>query len=482
MNQPSRFEKIVSALRIFFALTGAAAVGLFAYLGNFIRPIGDDYCLSARLLKLNVIDATIRKYLTISNRFSNQFVVALSDLFGARGVAYLSVFTILLWIVTLMLLLNELGKLLRLRWNFWTALLLAELIAMVSFYTAPNLFQSIYWRPGMMTYFLPLVLFTLVFTAILRGVRLNITGRTLWIWMLVLLLAAFFIGGLSETVGMLHLGVLGLAWIAVWLWNKGPSRRTALMLISAALLGAFAALLSMFLTPANALRLEDTAVPPSPLIVIERAFLFAWQFMREAARLLYQPLTFSLIAGFLLAFFHFKFHADDVPTPRRAWVGLILIPLLTYLLTVATFAPSAYGQSYPVERVRFPTHVLLTMSLLLEGGLLGWLASRWSLPRWTMALPLVVLVLASFYPLWVVRRSADMVGEYSARAARWDTRDAQIREMAAQGERKLVVPQLAGIEHVKELDTDPEMWVNRCAARYYGVRSISAPQDYNLAP
>ena len=490
LSLPSLFRSI----RAFFVLTTAIALGVYVYLATLVRPIADDYCISARLIGYDPLTASLYKYWYTSNRFSNEFVGWFSDLFGPRGVAVLSVACILFWVAGLTWLLYEAARLLRIHWNFWTGLLLAELIALVSFYTASNLFQSIYWRPGVMTYFLPLVLFTFVFVGILRGTRLaagrvtakrrtpalapgasvETSGRASLVTITILFFAAFFSGGLSETAGALHISILGLALAATFIWNKGATRRAALALIISALAGALLAMVGMFITPANAIRLKDTATP-SMLEAILRSLTYAGQFLAEAARLLRIPSAFTLGSGFLLAF-HFSKRAE-VSLHRRAWLGLFLIPLLTYLLTVAVFAPSAYGQSFPSARVRFPAQVLLTTALLLEGGLLGLLAARSSLPRWTTALATIALLVTALYPLWTIRNNYKLIPEYQSRAAQWDARDAHIRELAAAGEKDIIVWELSDVAGEKELDAHPGHWINYCAAIYYGVDTISASQE-----
>lgn len=463
-----------------FALTSAVALSLYAYLGAFIRPLGDDYCISARLIGYNVFFASLAKYLTTSNRFSNQFVAWFSDLFGPRGVAVLAVTMLLLWLVGLTWLLAEAARLFQVRWELWTGFLLAELVALVSYYTAPNLFQSVQWRPGLMTYFMPLVLYSFIFAGLLRGIH-HFSGRAAKRTetsgtIILLFFAAFFTGGLSETVGAFHISVLGLALVVNFFWNKGPTRRAALVLLTATLAGALVAMFAMFITPANAMRLDDT-VTPSLVDVIQRSLTFAAQFLAEAARLLIIPSAFALLSGALLAYLFAN--NEQVSLPRLSWLGLLIIPALTYLLTVAMFAPSAYGQSFPVERVRFPAHVLLTASLLTEGGLLGLLALRLlrSVPRWTTALAFLALLVVALYPLWTVRNNLRLVPAYQTRAAQWDTRDARIRELAASGERDLVVWGLPGVADVNDLGPRPDHWINYCAAIYYGVDTISASQE-----
>ncbi len=393
--------------------------------------------------------------------------------------AVLAVTMHLLWLAGMTWFLSEAARALRLRWNIWTGLLIAELVALVSYYTAPNLFQSVYWRPGLMTYFMPLVLYSFIFTGLLRGIRTASGGRASS-WVIILLFfAAFFTGGLSETAGALHISILALALAGTLLWNKGGTRRAALVLITATLAGAVCAMFAMFMTPANGMRM-DNSVTPGLMTVVLRALTFAAQFLAEAARLLRIPFAFIIISGALLAYLFSK--TTETNLPRRAWLGLLLIPILTYLLTVAMFAPSAYGQSFPVDRVRFPAHVLLAISLLLEGGLLGLLTGRLSLPRWTTAAAAAALLVVALYPLWTIRNNLGLIPGYRERAAQWDERDARIRELAGSGEQNIFTWELPGVADVNDLGARPSHWINYCAAIYYGVDTISAVEGQNPSP
>jgi hypothetical protein len=132
-----------------------------------------------------------------------------------------------------------------------------------------------------------------------------------------------------------------------------------------------------------------------------------------------------------------------------------------------------------VDRVRFPAHVLLTASLLAEGGLLGLLAARLlrSVPRWTTALATLALFVAALYPLWTIRNNYQLIPEYQSRATQWDARDTRIRELAISGENEIIVWELPGIAGVNDLDARPGHWINYCAAIYYDVDAISASQE-----
>jgi hypothetical protein len=86
----------------------------------------------------------------------------------------------------------------------------------------------------------------------------------------------------------------------------------------------------------------------------------------------------------------------------------------------------------------------------------------------------LALVILAVYPFRAFFQTVQSVPEYSAREQAWDRRDAHIYKLRDLGQTDLLVPQFDGLDDVKELDSLPEHWVNRCAAAYYGVNSIRA--------
>ena len=50
---------------------------------------------------------------------------------------------------------------------------------------------------------------------------------------------------------------------------------------------------------------------------------------------------------------------------------MTLIPILAFVLIVAGFAPSVYGQAFPAERALFLCRLVMTAALMIEGACLG---------------------------------------------------------------------------------------------------------------
>jgi hypothetical protein len=142
-----------------------------------------------------------------------------------------------------------------------------------------------------------------------------------------------------------------------------------------------------------------------------------------------------------------------------------------------SFAPSAFVSTYPVARARFASHFVMNLTLVLAGGISGILASRIKLPVNSSLITSAMLILLgamSLYPLYAAPKISAALAENRVFAAAWDERDAFIRSEIANGATDLVVTQLDSIGGVGDMRETPDHWINRCAARFYGVNSITA--------
>jgi len=72
----------------------------------------------------------------------------------------------------------------------------------------------------------------------------------------------------------------------------------------------------------------------------------------------------------------------------------------------------------------------------------------------------------------------DKLPLYQARATAWDARQQIILDSKAAGQIDITVPEFDSIYGITELGSNPGGWVNRCAAWYYGVESITAEDGY----
>jgi hypothetical protein len=459
-------------------LAVAVALLISAYLGTFTRYLADDYCQSVFLMEANTFQATIRSYIVWSDRYSNLFLIQLTQWGGKLGLQLMSATSLLLWVVGLTWLASEIGKSIRLQWNPGNNSWIAGLVIFLSLMEAPNLYQVLYWRAGLVTYLAPLVIFTYVAAFFLWQYRTAFQKFRLWGTGLVCFGLIFFAGGSSETTSALQIGVLIIAVLIIFLQKKQNRRKELLVLLGVSLTSAVLSMLVMALAPGNEVRLH--APTSNAFLLFQRTYTYTAQFIWLTLRTLPLPSVISLAIPFLLINIHYSM---DKTTPSQIpswalWLTAAIIPVILFITIAFSFAPSAFAQSYPVDRARFPAHFLMAMSLAAEGAVLAILTSKIRFPfRSAVLIPIagLILCLLALYPVRAVYNLyASAEPEYRSWAVAWDVRQGQIFAEKAKGIKDLVVPRLPGIGYVKELDYRPNYWVNRCAEKFYGIQSIKA--------
>jgi hypothetical protein len=211
--------------------------------------------------------------------------------------------------------------------------------------------------------------------------------------------------------------------------------------------------------------------------LIDRIINYPLVFIADTFRTLPTPTLVSVTVPAVLFYVKYAYPSAGVSlqTRNRLGIFMLIVLLLGYLLIAASFAPSAYGQSYPAARARFFGRVLMTMALVVDGALLGILISQVKAFQ-TMAvrgLAMVALIILVIYPLRTVSRLLEEIPVYQQRAAAWDAREAEIRRLKADGMQDLVVRFLSD-EESQDLGDQTDFRLNRCAAILYEVNSIVA--------
>ena len=472
--------------------TTLIALVLYAYLGTFSRYGSDDYCLSAFFLQDNLTGAFIQRYFIASSRYTNILFIGLVDnLFGWYNVAILPALMLTLFVWGVYLLLKEIGEMTGPRWSGWMIFLLSLLLLYFSVSQAPDLYETLYWRAGMTSHFAPLAFIPFFGTFLLRQIR-KAKERSHSIWVqTACFLIPLLLGGLSEPPTALMLTILGLGICVTWWWSdpirlngfqgseRGDSRyrRSILILLTWSLLGALTALIVMALAPANSIRMQT---PPPPLLeLVLRIISYPSDFIIDTLRTLPLPTLISVAVPALLFYVKYTHSSHGLSKEARTRFGilLILVLMLAYLFIAASFAPSAYGQSYPAPRARFIGRVVLTAAFMVEGALLGSLAAQIKGTFFESAsvrgFAMFALVVLTLYPLRTAWRVSEEISIYQERAAAWDLRESEIYALKAEGKQDLIVRFLRK-ERIQDLGDHADFRLNRCAAALYGVDSIVA--------
>jgi hypothetical protein len=455
-------------------LTTFIALALYAYLGTFSRYGSDDYCLSAFFLQDNLGSAMVERYFIASSRYTNILFIGLVDnVFGWYNVAILPGLMIALFVFGLYLFLKEIAEMVQLIWSRWIIFFLSLLLVYFSIMQAPDLYETLYWRAGMTSHFAPLALIPFFGAFVLRQIR-NTKQRTPSILVqAACFVIPFVIGGLSEPPTALLITVLGLAIVAAWWRGDVRQRRSVLTILVWSLLGALTALLVMGLAPANSIRMQ-TPPPPLPELIL-RVINYPAYFIVDTFRTLPLPTFISIALPAVLFHGTYAQQSPSKEARNRLGILLLLVLILTYLFIAASFAPSAYGQSYPAPRARFIGRLLLTGAFMMEGALLGVLAAQVTFfqSTYVRGFGTVLLVLLALYPLRTAWRLFPEIPVYQQRAAGWDARESEIYRLKAEGVQDLTVRFLSA-ERIQDLGDHTDFRLNRCAAVLYGVDSIVA--------
>jgi len=153
-----------------------------------------------------------------------------------------------------------------------------------------------------------------------------------------------------------------------------------------------------------------------------------------------------------------------------------IIVIVTSALIICICAPTAYGMmAYPEQRVLMLAQFILICGISMEGVVFGLFFQKFLYIYQPIRMVTLFLILFLFmYPLSTLDVRQSELRDYLNRAALWDKRNAEINDQIDMGKNNLSVPALDSFSEIAELRDDAGYWVNQCAARYYGVESISA--------
>lgn len=471
-----KYTAILYKIILFFGCAAflTAALG-WAYTGTFSRLWADDYCYDAVLRIDGFWKAQASYYDHTSDRFSVIPLVGIGRLLGPYDVRIWPTISMVLFLGGLTWLIKQLTKIFKRPFSLLECSLGASILLFFTLWQAPNLFQILYWRTGMLTYFLPLAVSTFLFGLIFWAARREQPS--------VLLLSAigllsFFAGGFSETVTVVQLSLLCLFIVTAWFYRRKEPHY--LRLLVPALLGTLAAVVILFLSPSNKLRWGMMAGPASLPELFSLSFRFGYDFIVDTIRSQPLPTFLNFLIPAALGAAFMGSQPEVKPISNRGLVILLgSICFFTYLLVVAVCAPTVYVEvAYPEGRVLIAARFVMTTALAASGWLLGtWVvgtARRIGLkPSLIGVVSILFAGILFFYPLRATRTILSQSQYMQRRAAEWDVRDKEIRTLISQGESNITVESYDNIFGLVELQTEPDKWPNTCMRAAYGLQSIT---------
>jgi len=471
------------ALGVLAALALAVPLAGHAVLGSFSRYIADDFCTAAFVRTHGLWTSQVVWYTTWSGRYAFTFLISVFHLIGPRLTPWLPGLALVVWMAVLVAFFRRWTGLTPRRWSWLPVVLLAGLALTLALRGAPNVYQSLYWETGMLTYSLPLLLGTAYLAWLTREVAHTEGGTPVGMAALLGSAAVTFVtGGFSETYVSLQTGALAAGLLGAALFFRGARRGGAVRLLAAGLIGSALAMTVVVIAPGNEVRRSLMAAPPGLWLLIQRTLHDVYIYIYAVAKHQTVALILSLTVPFLLAILLETTSGPASPDEARRWrLAVLAVPPLTAWMVTIPFAPSEYAVSYyPDDRV------MITQQYVLFLGLVLW---SWCVGRWAMAAvgsrvgrvrPAALVAVVPFVAvlLWFavgsVQNTVEEIPTYRDYAATWDHRDQVLRQAAIESPGAQAVASLRHMGGLAEIGDNPDEWVNVCVADTYDVEAVVA--------
>jgi hypothetical protein len=418
------------------------ALGAYVWRSGYTRYITDDFCTASALNQRGFLGAMKFHRQTWSGRYSYYAAKAIPESIGPGTARFVPGLVLVLWCASAV-------------WTFrriaaspppLLAILSGMAVVFASIDGTPEVLSvggPLVWETGVITYMLPLVLYTL-WAGLFFGSG-SILGRS--VASAVLMLAA---GGLSET----SLAAQGAMAAGVFVLTLLLRRSDLTRIAAAGLVSTLMALLLVASAPGNAVRmLRLPAQPPLPSAIAD-SFAMAYNYVGSIA--------FSDGASLLLILFCGI--AVGLTSARFDLRAALLAAGVACGAYVATFVPSAWmlGMGPPPRALHVTNFFMIAMLFPLAVAL-G--AAKPRAMRIAAPILAALSLVAAVHSTLVTART---MHQGQAGAAEMERIDAIMR---AHPRENVVIHSPWAISN-RILVAEPEFWTNRCMCAFYGVRTL----------
>ena len=440
------------------------------------RYLADDYCYDAEFIKHGFLEGQIDSYLNqmpySSNRYSLTFFSGVAwKLGGVQVMPILPALSIILWCLSIFYSIKQGSKFANYRLSNITNAFVTFTILFFTILLAPNQYQILFWRSGMLPYLFPLVINTFLLGRFFYYLQRNHLFK---FGLIELGLLAWVAAGFSETIFAFQTGFWTLMMI-IMIWRREAIGRNAAVAI---LLGSLTGAVLLIFNPTNAVRQSPFPPPPNIMNLALISMQFALDFIVNYLRSTPLPILILFSMGILLGLVEYR---KVVITWRRSIIVLIGSVIATGILMICIMAPTVWSMSsFPEQRSLLAGVYLINIVLLALGcwlGILGSVLLQKFVPNYIyISVCLIAMVLQSAYLIHFIPSTYNLISVYENRAEMWDTRNAQILKARDEGQTQLVIPGIDSIAKIFELQPKENHWVNRCAAEYYFVEEIKTTE------
>jgi hypothetical protein len=460
-------------------LIGPFAVGR---MGTYMRYVGDDYCYASALKSGGFFQGQIDSFQMVArfngDRYSLTLLLFMTELFGPKGNAAAVPIMLTLWLAGLFLFITQLLRVVGCDRVWGPSLAMMSAVTFFILLTKRDLAASMYWIPALYTYFAPMVFIVWVSALIL----ILIQAKSVSTWQLLMLFFSTWIfGAFSEIGTVVQIAWLSLIALVTWRIEKRAFWDRHYRVFIPAITGSLLALVIMMLSPYA----SDFFQSGGPGIHLGE---LVWRILKSSAAYNFQPwqgftTPFVIEVGLFAAMGYLLSSSLIRGRPSMKIFILIITAILFFgwLLITVAFSPSQLVLKYPpTSRASTPAEIIRHLEYASICIITGWflgrtLSERKRIYSVSQLVAVLVLLLASLYPIRAYSYFVEREPFMQKWALLWDQRDEKIRDAASKGESRIEVMMLDHpIPWVAELGRDPTANYNQCAQEYYGISEIIA--------
>jgi hypothetical protein len=467
--------RLFNLIVILGVIAFSVALVVYAYLGFFSCYWADDYCFSALVKNYGLIGGLKEHYLSWSNRYTAFLLSAIGDWLGSMNVQLYPGAMIFLLAAAITWNAKIIFGKLQLSNSIFVSIFVGELATFFILFEAPNLFQSLYWRSGMVSYFAPLVLFAVINALVLVQLDDQLSSSRLkWVWVFLSAVIVFFAMGTSETFAALFTGYLFL--LGTYLLIRHNSIKKIPVFFYITLLTAFIGGVIILSSPGNLVRLQYLHPAKDLLTFLSSSMINAWVLMGQSIRGLSIPNLIIFLIMFFL-FYHLSAGNQKNFRIRETILFFVICIILTFWLLFCICAPTVYSMmAFPETRALILSRAVVIVLIMILGGFSG-MTSHVFMDRFVdtcLASILIMGLMITIYPLRAAIQTWNSIPAIQERAKNFDARKMIIAEAIENGEDYIEITSMNSVNGIFEITSDSTFWVNRCAADYYGIKSIRA--------
>ena len=439
----------------------------FMFLGTQARYIQDDYCYGEKIRNEGFFKTQFNSYFYSvpysGNRYSLTLFSGIFDLFSEGAYPFFTFISIILFISGLILLLSNLSRISPINLHIQQILIIAFSIAFLTLYISPNRFQTVFFRSGSLPYFYPIIFNIWIGYLLLKYI--NYENKHL---LYIIACITFLSSGFSE-VGTVVQFSFWTFLLSLFIFRKKNKKLilAASVVVAVSIIG----LILLILCPNNYERQVNFGDPNTIYNLFKFGPAFGLDFIRYSIKGYYIPIFALILLASLMSL--------QIETPfvdlKETIIFVFITILISYLLIVANILPSLYAyRAYPNARGLMPATFIIIIAFFLIGLSVGWLIKGIIYRNKTLFNSLQILlffIMAIYFARSGIRVFSEYP-QYHQRASLWDARHAYILEQIDHGEKELLVSAIDSFYMTFELQPEPYHWVNKCAARWYGIDSL----------